>query len=89
MVGMSYTAHVYGVARTYVTRDPSRTPSPTSRNVGLPRCTGDAYGPRCALLAIECSARCGARPGAPPLDPARFFVKKRGKKLLGLGLGGL
>ena len=22
------------------------------------------------------------RPGAPPLDPARFFVKKRGKKLL-------
>ena len=22
------------------------------------------------------SARCGARPGAPPLDPARFFVKK-------------
>src|SRR5699024_10291224 len=28
------------------------------------------------------SARCGARPRAPPLDPARFFVKKRGKKLL-------
>ena len=28
------------------------------------------------------SARCGARPGARPLDPARFFVKKRGKKLL-------
>ena len=29
--------------------------------------------------------------GAPPLDPARFFVKKRGKKLLfgeaGLALG--
>ena len=42
-----------------------------------------------ALLAIECSARCGARPGVPPLDPARFFVKKRGKKLLGLGPGGL
>ena len=67
----------------------SRTPSPTSQNVGLPRCTGDAYGRRCALSSIECSARCGARPGAPPLDPARFFVKKRGKKLLGLGLGGL
>ena len=42
-----------------------------------------------ALSSIECSARCGARPGVPPLDPARFFVKKRGKKLLGLGLGGL
>ena len=28
------------------------------------------------------SARCGARPGALPLDLARFFVKKRGKKLL-------
>ena len=30
----------------------------------------------------ESSARCGARPWAPPLDLARFFVKKRGKKLL-------
>ena len=34
----------------------------------------------------ESSARCGARPGAPPLDPARFFVKKRGKKLLNASL---
>ena len=25
------------------------------------------------------------RPGALPLDPARFFVKKRGKKLLRFG----
>ena len=32
------------------------------------------------------SARCGARPGARPLDPARFFVKKRGKKLLDASL---
>ena len=32
------------------------------------------------------SARCGARPRAPPLDPARFFVKKRGKKLLNASL---
>ena len=38
--------------------------------------------PSCASLAQESSARCGARPGAPPLDPARFFAKKRGKKLL-------
>ena len=38
--------------------------------------------PSCASLAKGRSARCGARPGAPPLDPARFFVKKRGKKLL-------
>ena len=38
--------------------------------------------PSCAALAQESSARCGARPWAPPLDPARFFVKKRGKKLL-------
>ena len=38
--------------------------------------------PSCASLAQESSARCGARPWAPPLDPARFFVKKRGKKLL-------
>ena len=30
-------------------------------------------------------ALCGARPGARPLDCARFFVKKRGKKLLNLG----
>ena len=38
--------------------------------------------PSCASLAQGASARCGARPGAQPLDPARFFVKKRGKKLL-------
>ena len=38
--------------------------------------------PSCAFLSMGRSARCGARPGAPPLDPARFFVKKRGKKLL-------
>ena len=36
-------------------------------------------------FAIGRSARCGARPGALPLDPARFFVKKRGKKLLRFG----
>src|SRR5699024_3676454 len=40
--------------------------------------------PSCASLGIEYSARCGARPGARSLDPARFFVKKRGKKLLNL-----
>ena len=38
--------------------------------------------PSCASLAMGYSARCGAQPRAPPLDPARFFVKKRGKKLL-------
>ena len=38
--------------------------------------------PSCASLAQGASARCGARPGAQPLDPACFFVKKRGKKLL-------
>ena len=42
--------------------------------------------PSCASLAMGRSARCGARPGAPPLDPARFFVKKRGKKLLNASL---
>ena len=36
--------------------------------------------PSCASLSIE------RRPGAPPLDPARFFVKKRGKKLLNASL---
>ena len=43
-------------------------------NIGSVFRTSDAF-------RIEC-ARCGARPRAPPLDPARFFVKKRGKKLL-------
>src|SRR5699024_8256927 len=42
--------------------------------------------PSCASLAMGYSARCGARPRAPPLDPARFFVKKRGKKLLNASL---
>ena len=43
---------------------------------------GSPFTPSCASSAQESSARCGARPWAPPLDPARFFVKKRGKKLL-------
>ena len=34
------------------------------------------------LMSNKNFARCGGRPGARPLDGARFFVKKRGKKLL-------
>ena len=37
------------------------------------------------LMSNKNFARCGGRPGARPLDGARFFVKKRGKKLLNLG----
>ena len=36
------------------------------------------------LMSNKNFARCGGRPGARPLDGARFFVKKRGKKLLNL-----
>ena len=52
---------------------------------------GPPFDPLLRFFAMGDPARCGARPGAPPLDPARFFVKKRGKKLLfgeaGLALG--
>ena len=37
---------------------------------------GSPFDPLLRFVSIE------KRPGAPPLDPARFFVKKRGKKLL-------
>ena len=37
------------------------------------------------LMSNKNFARCGGRPGARPLDGARFFVKKRGKKLSILG----
>ena len=37
------------------------------------------------LMSNKNFARCGGRPGARPLDGARFFEKKRGKKLLNLG----
>ena len=47
---------------------------------------GPPFNPLLRFLAWGRSVRCGARPGAPPLDPARFFVKKRGKKLLLVGL---
>ena len=41
---------------------------------------GSPFDPLLRFVSIE------KRPGAPPLDPARFFVKKRGKKLLNAGL---
>ena len=43
---------------------------------------GSPFDPLLRFFGGKYSARCGARPGARPLDPARFFVKKRGKKLL-------
>ena len=43
---------------------------------------GSPFDPLLRFFGGKYSARCGARPGAQPLDPARFFVKKRGKKLL-------
>ena len=39
------------------------------------------------LMSNKYFARCGGRPGARPLDGARFFVKKRGNKLSGWGFG--
>ena len=75
---------------------PSSTASPTAARIGCGRLRPPAKGepparvppltPSCASLAKGRSARCGARPWAPPLDPARFFVKKRGKKLLDASL---
>ena len=44
-----------------------------ARKGGTPSCASLAQG---AFRALRRAAR------APPLDPARFFVKKRGKKLL-------
>ena len=41
---------------------------------------GSPFNPLLRFFGIE------KRPGAPPLDPARFFVKKRGKKLLNASL---
>ena len=53
-----------------------------ARKGGTPR-EGSPFDPLLRFVKHkERSARCGARPRAPPLDPARFFVKKRGKKLL-------
>ena len=77
--------------------DPSRCSPPAPRGrAGCGRLKPPAKGepparvppltPSCASLAMGYSARCGARPWAPPLDPARFFVKKRGKKLLNASL---
>ena len=64
---------------------PSVTASPTAaqglraaeaaRKGGTPG-EGSPFNPLLRFVSRE------KRPGAPPLDPARFFVKKRGKKLL-------
>ena len=44
--------------------------------------------PPALLWSIGAFRACGARPGALPLDPARFFVKKAGQKTFTLWLCG-
>ncbi len=53
---------------------------------GFPQTPGEGFPqtPFLRLMSNKNFARCGGRPGARPLDGARFFVKKRGKKLLNL-----
>ena len=43
---------------------------------------GSPFTPSCASLSMGVFRALRRAARAPPLDPARFFVKKRGKKLL-------
>ena len=75
---------------------PSSTASPTAARRGCGRRGPPAKGepparvppltPSCASLSMGAFRALRRAARAPPLDPARFFVKKRGKKLLNASL---